>query len=226
MSINKKWYRNYLQSEYWLQKRREALNFYGNKCCDCGTTKNLNVHHVTYKNLGDEAMADLEILCGSCHQKEHDGGNLVKLREKEKFVKVFASEDSFPKCLKRKWSWIGYWLYLLTYHIETYTNLLILKDKDKAIIIDTQKSIANILDVSLKTAEKFLSFCRKNLLIKKGILGYYLNPYYGYNGEGIWVETLLLFKESKKLWDALTPNQIALIEEYQNKIKDLILSPD
>lgn len=47
------------------------------RCCMCGRpaeqTKNgLQVHHVTYRNLGHENVwKDLATLCGSCHIKIH-----------------------------------------------------------------------------------------------------------------------------------------------------------
>lgn len=41
-------------------------------CCQkCGTTKNLEVHHKTYKNLGHEKLSDLLLLCHEHHFREH-----------------------------------------------------------------------------------------------------------------------------------------------------------
>jgi hypothetical protein len=43
------------------------------KCAHCGVTKNLHVHHKTYKHHGCEHLhlEDLEVLCEECHEKEH-----------------------------------------------------------------------------------------------------------------------------------------------------------
>ncbi len=38
----------------------------------CNSTKNLEVHHRTYANLGCEEHADLVVLCDFCHGKHHD----------------------------------------------------------------------------------------------------------------------------------------------------------
>lgn len=39
------------------------------KHCDC--RGNLQVHHLTYKHLGDEPMEDLVVLCEYHHKQEH-----------------------------------------------------------------------------------------------------------------------------------------------------------
>jgi hypothetical protein len=37
----------------------------------CGSKKRLDVHHLTYANLGKESINDLRVLCRSCHDKVH-----------------------------------------------------------------------------------------------------------------------------------------------------------
>ena len=48
----------------------------GYKCVMCGRSASecvLQVHHVTYRNLGHEdVMRDLCTVCGSCHKKLHN----------------------------------------------------------------------------------------------------------------------------------------------------------
>lgn len=70
--INKYNYKSkYLKSETWFQKRKGALDRANNKCQLCSSRKNLNVHHNTYENVGDEKEEDLIVLCGECHKKYH-----------------------------------------------------------------------------------------------------------------------------------------------------------
>ena len=65
-------YVTYMKSEAWQSKRMEAFNVHGKQCVTCGGFKKLQCHHLTYERLGNEnAKTDLEILCQSCHQKEH-----------------------------------------------------------------------------------------------------------------------------------------------------------
>ena len=67
------------------------IKFYGDKWnpnpyCDCGFDMGFTkitdgkeyfqLHHITYKNLGDEKDGDLKILCLDCHRLVH---SLIKL---------------------------------------------------------------------------------------------------------------------------------------------------
>jgi 5-methylcytosine-specific restriction endonuclease McrA len=65
-------YGDYLKSPHWLATRKDALDYHGRKCADCGATEPLEVHHVTYKRLGREKMKDLLVLCGACHRIRHE----------------------------------------------------------------------------------------------------------------------------------------------------------
>ena len=65
-------YHAYISSPAWKQKRKQALSHHGSKCQVCGATEKLQVHHKHYRRLGRERMADLSILCGGCHENEHE----------------------------------------------------------------------------------------------------------------------------------------------------------
>lgn len=65
-------YKAYLQTEHWQKVRR--LKFQEiNKCQLCGSTKRLEVHHNSYKNLGleEKHLEDLTVLCHDCHSTFH-----------------------------------------------------------------------------------------------------------------------------------------------------------
>lgn len=64
-------YKEYLKTDEWKRIRRWALDRAGHKCQLCQSTKNLNVHHNNYKNLGKEEPADIIVLCKNCHTKHH-----------------------------------------------------------------------------------------------------------------------------------------------------------
>lgn len=64
-------YEEYLKTEYWRMTRRAALRHYGKQCGRCGSAEDINIHHRTYERLGAEELADLEVLCRSCHAQEH-----------------------------------------------------------------------------------------------------------------------------------------------------------
>lgn len=69
-------YEEYMHSPEWEVKRKERIAIDGG-CCMCGRPLNrirsVQVHHITYKNLGNEnVLTDICTLCGSCHKKIHN----------------------------------------------------------------------------------------------------------------------------------------------------------
>lgn len=65
-------YKDYLVSKWWLTKRKQKIKSVGGKCERCGACRGLQVHHLHYKTLWREKNTDLEVLCGACHEKEHE----------------------------------------------------------------------------------------------------------------------------------------------------------
>lgn len=69
-------YEEYLGSSRWQAKRQIALAAATYKCQKCGfftpKGKGLHVHHLTYRNLGDEPVSDLQVLCKRCHMLRHN----------------------------------------------------------------------------------------------------------------------------------------------------------
>lgn len=69
-------YKAYMKSEKWKVKKQERIAI-DKGCCMCGRPldkiKSVQVHHITYKNLGNEnVLTDLCTLCGSFHKKIHN----------------------------------------------------------------------------------------------------------------------------------------------------------
>lgn len=76
-------YAEYIVSEAWRIKCREALERAAYKCQLCAKDKKLSVHHNTYDRLGKELPQDLVVLCQKCHNVYHakrDGGTKHKYR--------------------------------------------------------------------------------------------------------------------------------------------------
>lgn len=74
-------YDKYRQSPHWRKTRQQAILDAGNTCQDCWDLlrgelwlDKLEVHHQTYKRLGDERVGDLRVLCRICHSITHFGG--------------------------------------------------------------------------------------------------------------------------------------------------------
>lgn len=79
-------YNEYLRSKSWYEKRNEALKLSGLKCVMCGAKHPLHVHHLNYEKIGFEDQADLVVLCGDCHRKQHG-------------VRYFINPHAFPNSI-------------------------------------------------------------------------------------------------------------------------------
>lgn len=63
-------YTSHLRSDAWRDTRRRLIAQSQQRCERCGRFANyLEVHHRTYRNLGDELDEDLEVLCNPCHNE-------------------------------------------------------------------------------------------------------------------------------------------------------------
>lgn len=49
----------------------KRMEYAGRKCEDCGATKRLHMHHVTYSTFGREHFEHVRILCQRCHITTH-----------------------------------------------------------------------------------------------------------------------------------------------------------
>lgn len=78
--MNKEEYQKYLKSEHWSKKKKELFFENRYRCLGCGSRMKLEVHHLTYKNIGNESLQDLVYLCRYCHNK------VTFSEEKEKFT--------------------------------------------------------------------------------------------------------------------------------------------
>lgn len=84
-------YDQYLLSDHWKTKRKQALNHYGCFCNRCGSTELLQIHHRTYERLGCERMSDLEILCRDCHIAEYQHEKpWIKDSLTEEFISIYG----------------------------------------------------------------------------------------------------------------------------------------
>lgn len=70
-------YKDFLESEEWRQVSEMVKERDGHKCVICGSTENLNAHHIGYD--GDRLNEnDIVTLCNRCHECLHDGIREVK----------------------------------------------------------------------------------------------------------------------------------------------------
>lgn len=62
----------YLKSKIWSKKRIKIKKRDNHQCQCCKNHKNLEVHHISYKDIPNENNKDLITLCCNCHQLLHD----------------------------------------------------------------------------------------------------------------------------------------------------------
>jgi len=105
-------YKEYLETKHWEITRKRILEKANYKCQLCSSKKNLNVHHNTYKNRGQEKDEDLIVLCKKCHTKFHDKHNdliyknnieddeifdfvddIIKSQEKSQYIKNYCYKN-------------------------------------------------------------------------------------------------------------------------------------
>jgi 5-methylcytosine-specific restriction endonuclease McrA len=61
-----------LDQEAYRKLTRKILDRDGWRCQQCGSSMNLQVHHMTHRGqLGDDAEENLITLCSTCHQLVH-----------------------------------------------------------------------------------------------------------------------------------------------------------
>lgn len=79
-------YKRYIRSPAWEKRKAVRMEIDGYRCVMCGETTALQVHHVSYRNLGHEdILRDLCTVCDACHVKIHkyydrEQGKTVKKR--------------------------------------------------------------------------------------------------------------------------------------------------
>lgn len=64
-------YEDYLTSDEWHQRAREAKQRAGWRCAVCNSRKPVEAHHRTYQRLGCERNSDIVVLCSRCHKLFH-----------------------------------------------------------------------------------------------------------------------------------------------------------
>jgi len=84
-------YSEYLSTSKWAWYRSKILKRDNHKCTECNSSENLNVHHLTYRNLGCEQMKDLITLCRKCHKEAH----FYDLNKKAKSNLIQSLEDKY-----------------------------------------------------------------------------------------------------------------------------------
>lgn len=92
-------YKDYLNSEHWKIVKKNFYKANERKCNKCYSDKELHIHHLTYKNIGNEDMSDLVCLCKECHFKLHKEMDKINPKQNKKKTKTKRkTKDKTVKC--------------------------------------------------------------------------------------------------------------------------------
>lgn len=89
----KELYVAYLKSDHWKALRtRKYASEKPCQCSICGSTKDLQVHHLQYKNVYDVLLEDLRVFCDRCHDLTHEllRSGVLKIRAGASSDDIFA----------------------------------------------------------------------------------------------------------------------------------------
>jgi len=70
--MTKTQYRQYLNSSAWMELRELVLHRCQGSCESCRSARAHEIHHLTYRDVGNEHCFQLVGLCPQCHQRYHD----------------------------------------------------------------------------------------------------------------------------------------------------------
>ena len=83
-------YRAYLKTDAWASIREKVLARDNYTCKKCLRNEAEQVHHLTYKNLGNEKHEDLISVCEGCHLKIHENKITV---HNQNFYRISKHEE-------------------------------------------------------------------------------------------------------------------------------------
>lgn len=98
-----KTYPKYLKTRHWKQKRIEFFNSkYSTGHCVFCKNKKVQLHHKTYKNIGNEKLKDLVEVCRRHHKAIHENGLKLSKRKKRKKKKKNFDEKRIEEIEKMR----------------------------------------------------------------------------------------------------------------------------
>lgn len=94
-------YKDFLDSEEWKAAREARMQHDGWACCLCGSTTDLQCHHVSYEDV--TALENLRTVCKKCHRDIHEFAEDVKKssRSGELAVCMNAYNDAMAKIMDK-----------------------------------------------------------------------------------------------------------------------------
>lgn len=92
-------YKKYIKSGFWKQRKKHFYQRNKKQCQACDSIKNVDLHHLLYKEYGNEKDEHLVALCRDCHQEFHDiyGVKMDLIKDTNEFIIEKREMIEFPK---------------------------------------------------------------------------------------------------------------------------------
>jgi hypothetical protein len=84
-------YRAYLRSNAWAMRKNQYYKRFNRQCAACGSWKRIQLHHVSYDNLGHEPDQDLVPLCYRDHRNAHQAHHSGRFRDLREATEAIVS---------------------------------------------------------------------------------------------------------------------------------------
>ena len=72
-------YHEYMESDDWKRERFRQFEIHGRTCEICGSTSDLQVHHISYERGEHPSEFDCAVLCQECHKRLHSAIDSTKV---------------------------------------------------------------------------------------------------------------------------------------------------
>jgi phage terminase large subunit GpA-like protein len=89
-------YKRYLRSNAWAIRKNAYYRRFNRQCAACGSWKRIQLHHVSYENLGHEPDQGLVPLCRADHVNAH------RAHQSMRFKDLRAATDEIVKIGRRR----------------------------------------------------------------------------------------------------------------------------
>lgn len=100
-------YQSYLRTKHWRAMRSTTMKGWDGYCQICRMrTVRPDIHHLHYERVKNEHPGDLQILCRSCHTKEHELRHISTFESIESFKAYLATLSPYDLNRRFPQGWI------------------------------------------------------------------------------------------------------------------------
>jgi hypothetical protein len=101
-------YKQYVRSNAWAIRKNQYYRRDNRQCAACGSRERVQLHHVSYDNLGHEPDQDLVPLCYKDHRnahRAHQSGRFRDLRAAtDEIMKIGGRQRARGRKLREFWT--------------------------------------------------------------------------------------------------------------------------